>query len=180
MSQPSAGKGDGAKFVKTRQAASDFTGHARASRVFTYRLCLDDRSGFPLKLDCHRLLFMSAARPDILLRLAFDKFRTLELGMNSLQPRPVLLVHILGQSALRGPEFSLKGNRPVVPFQSVQKTGFSFLTRRARPGETFACQRRPAFQTMCYIRQIPRDQMVLQRLPVKGRMKGCYIYDFIA
>ena len=62
----------------------------------------------------------------------------------------------------------------------MKETGFSFLTRRARSRETFACQRRPAFQTMCYIRQIPRDQMVLQRLPVKGRMKGRYIYDFIA
>ena len=48
-------------------------------------------------------------------RLALDEFRTLKLGMNSLQPRPVRLVHILSQSALRSPEFGLQGNRPVVP-----------------------------------------------------------------
>lgn len=106
--------------------------------------------------------------------------RSLELRVNCPQPRPVYLVHVLGERPLGRLEFGLERNRSPVPLHDMQEAGFGFFPRRIRTGETVASRRRPAFQPLCYIRQIPRDQMVPQRVPVKRRMEGGYIYDFIA
>ena len=100
--------------------------------------------------------------------------------MNGLQTGEILFRHIFRERALSGFQFRFQHDNAPVPCKRVEETRFRLVRRRVGPGKPVAPEGRPGLQPPGDIRQIPAQQVALQRLPFKGRMKGHYIYDFIA
>lgn len=92
----------------------------------------------------------------------------------------ILFRHVFRKRTLGGFQFRFQHDDAPVPCKRVEETRFRLVRRRVGPGKPVAPKGRSGLKLPGNIRQIPAQQMALQRLPFKGRMEGGYIYDFIA
>lgn len=106
--------------------------------------------------------------------------RALKLLLDGPEAGIVLFRHLFGERAFGGFQFRFQHDRPPVPCQRMQETGFGLFRRRIGPGKRIAPEGRSGLQTPGDFRQIPAQQVALERFPFKRRMEGGYIYDFIA
>ncbi len=109
----------------------------------------------------------------------FDLVGMLKLSMDVPQSRQVLFRHIVSQSPRGGLQFHFQSHLAAMTRHDMQKTRPRLLRRSIRPCKPVVSIGWNAFQTTRCFRQTPVSQVGLQRLPVKGRIQGGYIYDFI-
>ncbi len=100
--------------------------------------------------------------------------------MNGLQTGEIFFRHLFRERALGGLQFRFQHDRAPVPCKRMKEARLRFVRRGVGPGKPVASEGRTGLQPPGDIRQIPAQQMVLQRFPFKRRMEGRYIYDFIA